>query len=101
MSTVHEEMSADFMAVHRDMPDCIELGKDSLAALVSDGARSAELELAGFAPVRTLTVRVLRQHLRSSPQVGELLTHANIPYRITSVSEKPTTPIITLECQQA
>ncbi|MBR2145253.1 MAG: hypothetical protein IJ956_06915 [Akkermansia sp.] len=95
-----DEMSADFLSIHAELPAYVDIGGARLPALVNDGSLSAELELGGFSPLRSLTVRVRRSDLSSTPKVGDLLQYDGAKYRITTINFKKATPIISLECQQ-
>lgn len=61
-----DEMSADFLSIHQDLPDYISIGRKRIPALVNEGSLAAELELGGFSPTRSLSVRVRRSDLSST-----------------------------------
>lgn len=95
-----DEMSADFLSIHQDLPDYISIGRKRIPAFVNEGSLAAELELGGFSPTRSLSVRVRRSDLSSTPAVGDLLYYEGVSFRIESMSVKKSTPFISLECLQ-
>lgn len=95
-----DEMSADFLGIHQDLPDYISIGRKRIPALVNEGLLAEELELGGFSPTRSLSVRVRRSDLSSTPAVGDLLYYEGVSFRIESMSVKKSTPFISLECLQ-
>ena len=97
-----DEMSADFLSIHQELPTyiTISIGRKRVPALVNEGSLAAELELGGFSPTRSLSVRVRRSDLSSTPAVGDLLYYEGVSFRIESMSVKKSTPFISLECLQ-
>lgn len=95
-----DEMSADFLSIHQELPSYVNIGRKRVPALVNEGSLAEELELGGFSPTRSLSVRIRRADVSSAPAVGDLLHYEGISFRIESVSIKQSTPFITLECQQ-
>ena len=95
-----DEMSADFLSIHQELPTYITIGRKRVPALVNEGSLAAELELGGFSPTRSLSVRVRRNDLSSTPAVGDLLYYEGVSFRIESMSVKNSTPFVSLECLQ-
>ena len=95
-----DEMSADFLSIHQELPTYITIGRKRIPALVTEGSLAAELELGGFSPTRSLSVRIQRNDLSSTPAVGDLLYYEGVSFRIESMSIKKSTPFISLECLQ-
>lgn len=95
-----DEMSADFLSIHQELPSYITIGRKQVPALVNEGSLASELELGGFSPTRSLSVRVRRSDLSSTPAVGDLLYYEGVSFRIESMSVKKSTPFISLECLQ-
>lgn len=95
-----DEMSADFLSIHQEFPTYIDIGRKRVPALVNEGSLAAELELGGFSPTCSLSVRIRRNDLSSTPAVGDLLYYEGVVFRIESLSVKKSTPFISLECLQ-
>ena len=95
-----DEMNADFFAIHEDLPSFVDIGGVHIAALVDEGTLSEELELGGFAPVRSVTVKLRRCDMTLTPKVGDLLYYSGYQYRIDSINTKKSVPLITLQCRQ-
>lgn len=95
-----DEMKADFTAIHAELPAYVDIGKAHVAALVSQGSFSEELDLGGFNAQHTLTVKIRRKDLAQLPKVGDTLYYANNIYRINSISAKNSIPFLELECLQ-
>ncbi len=95
-----DEMSSDFLSLHQELPTYITIGGKRIPALVNEGSLAAELELGGFSPTRSLSVRIRRKDLSSTPAVGDLIYYEGITFRIESMSIKKSTPFISLECLQ-
>ena len=95
-----DEMSADFLSIHQDLSDYISFGRKRVPALVNEGSLAAERELGGFSSTRSLSERVRRSDLSSTPAVGDLLYYEGVSFRIESMSVKKSTPFISLECLQ-
>ena len=49
-----DEMSADFLSIHQELPTYITIGRKRIPALVNEGSLAAELELGGFSPTRSI-----------------------------------------------
>lgn len=95
-----DEMGDDFLSIHQELPTYIDIGRKRIPALVNEGSLAAELELGGFSPTRSLSVRIRRKDLSSTPAVGDLIYYEGITFRIESMSVKKPTPFISLECLQ-
>lgn len=95
-----DEMDDDFLSIHQELPTYIDIGRKRIPALVNEGSLAAELELGGFSPTRSLSVRIRRTDLSSTPAVGDLIYYEGITFRIESMSVKKPTPFISLECLQ-
>lgn len=95
-----DEMSADFTAIHADLPSFVDIGGAQVAALVSQGSLSEELDLGGFNAQNTLTVKMRKADLANLPKVGYILYYNNNAYRINSITAKASIPLIELECLQ-
>ena len=98
--SIADEMSADFLSIHQELPTYITIGRKRIPALVNEGSLAAELELGGFSPTRSLSVRVRLSDLSSTPAVGDLLYYEGASFRIESMSVKKSTPFVSLECLQ-
>ena len=98
--SIADEMSADFLSIHQELPTYITIGRKRVPALVNEGSLAAELELGGFSPTRSLSVRIRRNDLSSTPAVGDLLYYEGVSFRIECMSIKKSTPFISLECLQ-
>ena len=96
--SIADEMSADFLSIHQELPTYITIGRKRIPALVNEGSLAAEL--GGFSPTRSLSVRVRRSDLSSTPAVGDLLYYEGVSFRIESMSIKKSPPFISLECLQ-
>ncbi len=100
MSKLSDEMAADFRQLHEELPAQVNLGGQTLHALVGENSLGEVLDAGGLLPERSLSVKLLKADLDQRPQVGQTLTCDGIRYRISSVGSKPGLPFVNLECQR-
>ena len=92
----HDQIAADAAQIFAEFGKDIALCGQTLAALISEPEESVELSAGGFVASGNFTVKLLRNNLRTIPQVGQTLDYAGERFRIVRVSNRPPHALVTL-----
>jgi len=94
--SLHAEIAADFASLLEETGvDIIWQGR-SYPALIGDPNVQVDLQSGGFLPQGNFSVKLLRGHLETMPEHGEVIILDGKPYAITAISHKPGHPIVIL-----
>ncbi len=92
----HDQIAADAAQIFSEFGKEISLSGQSLAALISEPEETVELSAGGFVASGNFTVKLLRNNLRTIPQVGQMLDYAGERFRIVRISNRPPHALVTL-----
>lgn len=98
--SLSDEMTRDFLAIREEVPVFLSCGEAFCMVLVSQESRSHDLELGGFAPQRSISVKALRAELPDNLKEGLLVQVDGVSYRVENIAARPGLPIVTLDLKE-
>jgi hypothetical protein len=92
--TRYEELAVDLAEVFGEIAQPVEWQGGTYQAVISDPVVNLDLQTGGFLPQGEFQVKLRRSSLSVMPAPGQILRIQGVPYQISGLTDRPTSPLI-------